>query len=83
MNLDQMLGLSAKGPVADWLVFIVMLAAIGIGVTIVVVWMVVFRPKTKKRRKRHHRQHRRHNPTLAQSGGLPPMRGSDQPPPGP
>lgn len=83
MSIDQMLGLSAKGPAADWLMFIVMLAAIGLGVGTVVVWMFVFRPKSKKRRKRHQRRHRRHNPTLAQSGGLPPVRDSNQPPPGP
>jgi len=71
---------------ADWLIFAVMVLAIGIAVGIVFIWAVLFRPKTikrhrhKHRRKRHKRQR---NPTLAQSGGLPPMRDPNQPPPGP
>ncbi len=75
--------LPSGGPSADWLVFLVMLSAIGLGISIVVVWMVVFRPKGKKKRKRRHRHHRQHNPTLAESGGLPPLRGPHEPPPGP
>jgi hypothetical protein len=74
--------LPSGGPSADWLIFLVMLASIGLGISIVVVWMVVFRTKGKKR-KRRHRHSRKHNPTLAQSGSLPPMRGPHEPPPGP
>jgi heme/copper-type cytochrome/quinol oxidase subunit 2 len=84
MNINQLLGFPAQGPGADWLMFLVMLLAIGIGVGIVFVWVVVFRPKAKKRRKQHRRRHnRQHNPTLAESRGLPPMRDPNQPPPGP
>jgi ABC-type nickel/cobalt efflux system permease component RcnA len=68
---------------ADWLLFLVMVMAIGIGISIVVVWMVVYRPKNKKKRKHKRRHHRQHNPTLAETGGLPPMRDPNQPPPGP
>jgi len=71
---------------ADWLIFSVMVLTIGVAVGIVTIWAVLFRPKTgkkhrhKHRRKRHSRQH---NPTLAQTGGLPPPRDPNQPPPGP
>jgi hypothetical protein len=73
---------SAKG---DWLLFLVMVFAVGLAVSIVVIWMVVYRPKNKRKRKQKHRRrhNRQHNPTLAESGGLPPMRDHDQPPRGP
>jgi hypothetical protein len=84
MNINQLLGFPNKGPAADWLMFLIMLGAIGIAISLVVIWMFVFRPKNKKRRKHHRRRHnRQHNPTLAQTGGLPPMRDPNQPPPGP
>jgi len=35
----------------------------------------------RQRRRRHHHEHRPINPTLAQTGGLPPLRDADQPPP--
>jgi heme/copper-type cytochrome/quinol oxidase subunit 2 len=73
------------GPSSDWLIFLIMLIAIGIGVSILAVWLFVFRTKNKKKRHKHHRRrhHRQHNPTLAQTGGLPPPRDPNQPPPGP
>ena len=37
----------------------------------------------KQRRRRRHREHRPINPTLAQTGGLPPIRKSVTPPPPP
>jgi heme/copper-type cytochrome/quinol oxidase subunit 2 len=73
----------SNSPATDWLIFLVMLIAIGLGISILVVWMVVFRSKPQKKRKRRHRHHRQHNPTLAQGVGLPPMRDPDEPPPGP
>ena len=75
-------GIPSTGKSADWLMFVVMLAAIGLGIAIVAIWMFVNRTKTKKKRKRRSRHHRRHNPTLAQTGGLPPPREPGQPPPG-
>ena len=72
-----------NGRSADWLLYLVCLFAIGVSIGIVVIWMYVVRPKKKKRkhrqRKRHHRQH---NPTLAETGGLPPVRDPDEPPAG-
>jgi len=73
----------SNGQSSDWLMFLMMLLAIGIGVAIVALW-VVFRPKDKKKRRKHHRRHhRQQNPTLAQTGGLPPARDPNQAPPGP
>jgi uncharacterized membrane protein YccC len=37
----------------------------------------------RQRRRRRHREHRPINPTLAQTGGLPPLREADKPPPPP
>jgi hypothetical protein len=75
--------LPANGRTADWLLYLIALLAIGIAIGIVVIWMYVGRPKKQKRkhkqRKRHHRQH---NPTLAETGGLPPARDPNQPPSG-
>jgi heme/copper-type cytochrome/quinol oxidase subunit 2 len=84
MNVNDLLGYRSNTPASDWMIFLVMLGAIGIAIAIVVVWMAVFRTKAKKRRKRHRRRHsQQHNTTLAESGGLPPMRDPNQPPPGP
>ena len=79
MNIFE---LPTSGKSADWLMFIVMLAAIGMGVTMVVVCLVLFRTKTKRKRKRRHRHSRQRNPSLAQTGGLPPVRDPNQPPAG-
>jgi hypothetical protein len=68
---------------ADWLFFGVMLLAIGLGITLFVVWFYwSTKSGKKKKRKRRHRHDRRHNPTLAETGGLPPVRQPDQPPKG-
>jgi hypothetical protein len=65
--------------------FIVMVLVIGLTIGLVTIWAVVFRPKKKKRKHKHNRKrhHRQHNPTLAETGGLPPMRAPDEPPAGP
>jgi hypothetical protein len=69
---------------SDWLIFAAMLMAMGIPVLCFVIWLLVFRQPGKKRSKHHkHRHHRPLNPTLAQTGGLPPLRDPNQPPPGP
>jgi uncharacterized membrane protein YccC len=73
----------SNGPSSDWLMFLVMLGAIGISVCLVAAWVVLRSKDQKKRRKRYRRHHRQHNPTLAQTGGLPPPRDPNQPPPGP
>jgi uncharacterized iron-regulated membrane protein len=73
---------SANSPVIDWLVFIAVLLPICLAIGGFVVWLKVLR-KNKAKRKRKHRHHRRTNPTLAETGGLPPKRAPNQPPPGP
>jgi hypothetical protein len=80
--MNSLLSLPQNDVKADWLMFMVMLLAIGVAVSLVILWMAVYRPK-KKKRKLKHRHHRHHNPTLAETGGLPPMRDHNQPPPGP
>ena len=67
---------------ADWLVFLAILLAVGIGVTSFFVWLMLFRKSGKKRKSHRQRKHRRMNPTLAQTGGLPPMRQPGEPPRG-
>ena len=75
--------LPSTGKSADWLTFAVMVLAVGLAVGCVAVWAVVYRPKSKKRKhKQRRRHHRQHNPTLAQTGGLPPVRDPNLPPPG-
>jgi O-antigen/teichoic acid export membrane protein len=55
-----------------WPVFWGLVAAVLMGLVAVFFWVLFF--KNKKKRKRKHRGHRRIKPTLAQSGGLPPVR---------
>ena len=82
--MNNIFSLPSNGQSADWLIFGVMIVAIGLAVGVVAIWAVVYRPKSKKRKRKHHkRHHRQHNPTLAEKGGLPPLRNPNQPPPGP
>jgi len=67
-----------------WVDFFIMTGAfalVGIGVLI---WIFFFRKPGRRRRKHLHRhEHRSPNPTLAQSGGLPPVRQEEKPSPRP
>ena len=67
---------------ADWLIFIAILLAIGIGIACFIIWLFMFRKSGRKRKQREKRKHRRVNPTLAQTGGLPPLRNPGEPPRG-
>ncbi len=81
--MSDLFSLPSAGNSADWLMFAIMVLAIGLGVGIVAVWAFVFRAKKKKtKRKLRRRHHRQHNPTLAEKGGLPPLRDPNQPPSG-
>jgi di/tricarboxylate transporter len=81
--MNNPFALPTSGKSADWLIFGSMLLAIGLPIACFVIWFVVFRKKTKKaRRKRRQRHSRQHNPTLAETGGLPPKRDPNQPPAG-
>jgi Tfp pilus assembly protein PilO len=64
------------------------LIVIGAAVLVALVWLFLFRSKLMQRHKHHHRRRRskrKLNPTLAQTGGLPPLReekkSADQMPP--
>ena len=72
-----------NGQSADWVLFLAALLAIGLAIGIVTIWMFIVRPKKKKRKHHHRKRHQRqHNPTLAETGGLPPVRDDNQPPAG-
>lgn len=73
----------STGKTADWLVFAAMLLLIGICIAGLITWIFLSRKSNKRKRKRRHRGHNRINPTLAQTGGLPPPRDPNRPPPGP
>ena len=63
--------------VLSWLNFFLVTGAILLGLVAVLIWAFYFR-KNKRKRKRKHRHHRdgksQINPTLAEKGGLPPIR---------
>jgi len=63
-----------------WVDFFIMVGAfalVGIGALI---WVFFFRKPGRRRRKHRHRHERRSpNPTLAQNGGLPPVRQEEKP----
>jgi hypothetical protein len=66
----------------QWLGFLSILLLVVVCLGGFIVWLQVGRNKQSKR-KRRHRHRRPVNPTLAQTGGLPPRRDPNQPPPGP
>jgi hypothetical protein len=73
---------SADSPVLQWLGFALFLVLLFICVGSFIIWLNTART-SRSRRKRRHRHHRPTNPTLAQTGGLPPKRDPNLPPPGP
>ena len=70
-------------PLVSWLIFGSFLLLVCVAVGGFVVWLKMGRHSKGKHRRKRHRHHRHTNPTLAESGGLPPKRSPDQPPPGP
>ena len=81
--MDNSFDLSTTGVGSDWLVFLAILTPIVLVIGGFVLW-IVFRKKNRKHHSKHskRRKHRQINPTLAQAGGLPPLRGPDEPPHG-
>lgn len=81
MNLTTTM-LAVYEPMPQWLNFLAMGVALILGVLGVLIWAIMFRKK--RRRKQHKRRERRGerkaNPTLAESGGLPPPRSSAKTP---
>ena len=78
------LATSTNGPTAGWVIFALMLLGIGIVVACFAVWLFAFHQPGKKhhKRRKRRRHHRQVNPTLAQTGGLPPPRQPGEPPRG-
>jgi len=79
--------LAVYEPLPVWVNFLVMLVAVVLASIGGLLWAVVFR---RKRRRKHHRsrnhpkdrnhhEQRKPNPTLAETGGLPPFRPSEEP----
>ncbi|HZF01713.1 MAG TPA: hypothetical protein VE344_07440 [Methylomirabilota bacterium] len=57
-----------------WISFFIMLGAVVLASVLALVWFMFFH-KNRRKRKRIHRDKRRSlNPTLAETGGLPPIR---------
>jgi hypothetical protein len=69
-------------PLPQWVNFLAMTVAVLVVAIGSLLWFAVFR--RKKQRKHKHRRHRREqrqlNPTLAQTGGLPPARENEKSP---
>jgi len=81
--MDNSFDLSNPGVSSDWLVFLVILIPVVFIVGGFVVWLMFFKTEKKHHRKSNRRRkHRQINPTLAQTGGLPPLRRPDEPPHG-
>jgi hypothetical protein len=70
--------ITSAGTATEWLFFFAVLLVLGLAVGGLIIWLTLFRKSGKRRRKnRNHR--RRKNPTLAETGGLPPVRESKKP----
>jgi hypothetical protein len=76
--------LAVVKPLPAWLNYLVLVATLLLAAFAVFVWAVAFRKKPRPRKRRHRREHheqRRPNPTLAETGGLPPAHEPENPPP--
>ena len=72
--------LAVLQPLPPWLNFLAVAGCMLLGALGVLIWYLFFRKK-RKRKHKHHRDKRPLNPTLAETGGLPPKRDPDEPPP--
>jgi len=68
-------------PLPDWLNFAAMAGALLLGALGVLIWIVMSRKKRRRKYRKHHehRGERKANPTLAEVGGLPPLRAAENP----
>jgi hypothetical protein len=67
--------LAVYEPLPQWLNFLAMAGCLLMATLGVLLWFVMFRKKRRRKRRKHHeREKRQLNPTLAQTGGLPPLR---------
>lgn len=74
---------SADSLVLQWLGFIAFLLFLAVCMAGIIVWIRTSKHGKSKRKHRKHKHRRSLNPTLAQTGGLPPKRDPNMPPPGP
>ena len=70
--------LAVMEPLPQWLNFLAMAIAILLAAICWLIWFLAFRKKRKRKRKHHSREKRQLNPTLAETGGLPPARESEK-----
>jgi Na+/melibiose symporter-like transporter len=74
--------LPVVGPITGaWVDFFIMVGVFALIAISSLIWVFYFR-KTRRRHRRKHRHHREHrvaNPTLAETGGLPPARPPEPP----
>ncbi len=67
--------LAVLEPLPSWLNFLIVAGCMVLGAVGSLIWFVAFRKKGKRKRKHHHSHEKRPlNPTLAETGGLPPKR---------
>jgi hypothetical protein len=73
--------LALSEPLQQWLNFLAMAGGMLLVASGTLIWYVVFRKgrKPRKRKRRQHHEHRTLNPTLSQTGGLPPVRKEEKP----
>jgi len=65
----------------EWVDFLIMAGAIILVATGALIWTFFIRKPGRRKRKYHHHHERcLPNPTLAQNGGLPPIRQKEKPP---
>ena len=74
---------TADNPVVQCLAFVAFLLLVFVCLGGFVVWLKVLKGNKVRRKRRKHKHRRPLNPTLSQTGGLPPKRDANLPPPGP
>jgi hypothetical protein len=67
----------------EWVDFFIVFGAIGLVVLIIFFWALFIRKSGKRKRKKHRRHRHQLNPTLAETGGLPPAHEEEKPSPPP
>ncbi len=66
--------LAVYEPLPQWLNFLVMAGSLLLVAFGALIWFLALRNKKKRKRKPRHHEKRQLNPTLAEAGGLPPLR---------
>jgi hypothetical protein len=66
----------------EWVDFFIMTGSLVLVAIGALIWTFFLRkrgPRRRRHKSRHHHEHRLPNPTLAQNGGLPPVRPEEKP----